>query len=176
MVYKTVYKQSIPIYFTMPTFLATTFQKRVLNDWDIVFLMSYSLMNDLLHGQKQFTACIVLLPGSKYIFKLFPMTIWITSVDWTVVISGGATYCTSLSRLASRWRGLSDMTKSRVVDTEGAGPSCSGAYCTLRMARATVLLLGTKVGRVEPQQLSLRLPRDKELLRKFETQTESQWP
>lgn len=47
---------------------------------------------------------------------------------------------TSLSRLALTWSGLSDMTKSRVVSTEGAAPSPSGAYWTFLSISFTVLL------------------------------------
>lgn len=87
------------------------------------------------------------------------------NADLTAVSTRRAPYCTSLSRLASRCKGLSDMTKSRVVDTEGAGPSCSGAYCTLRMARATVLLGGEEREREiqswDPTAEGLRLHGDR---------------
>lgn len=48
---------------------------------------------------------------------------------------------TSLSKLALTCSGLSDMTKSLVVSTEGAIPSPSGAYCTFLSISFTVLLL-----------------------------------
>lgn len=49
-------------------------------------------------------------------------------------------HLTSLSRLALTWSGLSDMTKSLVVSTEGATPSPSGAYWTFLSISFTMLL------------------------------------
>lgn len=48
---------------------------------------------------------------------------------------------TCFSNLASICSGLSDMRKSRVVSTQGAGPSFSGAYWTLRIIKRTELLM-----------------------------------
>ena len=48
---------------------------------------------------------------------------------------------TSLSRLALTCSGLSDITNSLVVSTEGASPSPSGAYWTFLSIRFTELLL-----------------------------------
>lgn len=50
---------------------------------------------------------------------------------------------TSLSRVAWTCRGLSDITKSRVVSTEGACPSESGAYWTFLSINFTELLSQT---------------------------------
>lgn len=47
---------------------------------------------------------------------------------------------TSLSREASRCRGLSDSRKLRLVSTIGCGPGFSGAYWTFRINRCTEFL------------------------------------
>lgn len=47
---------------------------------------------------------------------------------------------TSLSRLVLTWRGLSDITKSRLISTEGARPSDSGANWTFLITSFTELL------------------------------------
>lgn len=73
--------------------------------------------------------------------------------DIPVPISGGARggtgqgtapVLTSLSREASRCRGLSDIMNCRVVSALGAGPVFMGANWILRMIRRTEFLRGEK--------------------------------
>lgn len=57
---------------------------------------------------------------------------------------GTAPVLTSLSREASRCRGLSDIMNCRVVSDFGAGPVTRGANWILRMMRRTEFLRGEK--------------------------------
>lgn len=71
------------------------------------------------------------------------------AVTQTVTLAGASvslTTPTSLSRLAWTCRGLSDITKSRVVSTEGAVPSDSGAYWTFLSISFTELLSHNTAG------------------------------
>lgn len=59
---------------------------------------------------------------------------------------------TSLSREASRCRGLSDIMNCRVVSDFGAGPVFMGANWILRMTRRTEFLQGKKLSSPAPRQ------------------------
>ena len=60
---------------------------------------------------------------------------------------------TSLSREASRCKGLSDMRNCLVVSAVGWGPGLSGAYCTFLMTRRTEFLV--EMGRAKDDQSHL---------------------
>lgn len=93
--------------------------------------------------------------GQSFVLWLIQEILFFKKGTWNLrqtVVTLCRELFTSLSRLALTCSGLSDMTKSWLVSTEGAAPSLSGANWTFLSISATELLLDRNTAKNEDPQ------------------------
>lgn len=112
--------------------------------WRVIWAQGAPAMKNLIHWDFRLWMLQVILKKysfpDRWLLNVFSVTCTERKTHY-IVFSVFVKQPTSLSRLAFTCSGLSDMTKSLVVSTEGATPSVSGANWTFLSISFTVLLL-----------------------------------